>query len=248
MQPRDLYGLPLEKFTEQRNSLAQELRRQGERGQAATVSKLRKPSVAAWAVNQLVRTQQREIDALFSAGDALRQAQSDVLARRGDAASLRRRMEAERNAVQELIERARGLLNSEGHELTPARLEQVSDTLHAAALDPDARQAVKDGCLERELRHVGLGGLDAASAAPRPGRQTRRRSDDGKQRAAARQAEAAARRRLEVAGRQLRDAAQRRDRVASELSDAERAVTAGQELLATAEEEHRRAREALTDS
>lgn len=248
MESHDLYGLPLEQFTEQRNALARELRRQGQRDQATAMSKLRKPSVAAWAVNQLVRTQQRGVDALFSAGDALRKAQADVLAGRGDAASLRQQVAAERAAIEHLTDKARGLLNSDGHELTPARIEQVNDTLHAAALDPDAREKVKDGCLVRELRHVGLGGLETAGGAPPPRRQTRRRSDGRKQEAAARQAVAAARRRLEAAARQLREAEQRRDRAVSELEDAEGAVTAGRELLAAAEEEHARALQRLADS
>jgi hypothetical protein len=34
---------------------------------------------------------------------------------------------------------------------------RVADTLHAAALDEDARTKVRDGRLERELRHAGLG-------------------------------------------------------------------------------------------
>jgi hypothetical protein len=46
MQPRELYGLPLERFTEERNALAKQLRRDGRRTEAAEVSKLRKPSVA----------------------------------------------------------------------------------------------------------------------------------------------------------------------------------------------------------
>jgi hypothetical protein len=247
VEPHDLYGLPLEQFTEQRNALARELRKGGRREEAAAVAKLRKPSVAAWAVNQLVRTQQREVDALFSAGDALRQAQSDVLARRGDAASLRRRVEAERAAVEKLTDKARGLLNGDGHELTPGRLEQVSDTLHAAALDPDAREQVKDGGLERELRHVGLGGLEAASSGAPAGRQSRRGGDHAKRTAAARRAEVEARRRLEAAERRLRESEQRRERAAAALSDAEGAVTAAREVLAAAEEEHSRAERGLAD-
>ena len=57
MDANKLYGLPLERFTEERNALAKRLREEGQRDEAATVSKLRKPSVAAWAVNQIVRTQ-----------------------------------------------------------------------------------------------------------------------------------------------------------------------------------------------
>src|SRR5437763_13328928 len=138
----DLYGLPLERFTEERNALARRLRQQGRREEAAEVSKLRKPSVAAWAVNQLVRTQRREIDALFAVGDALQKSQGDVLAGRGDAGSLRAAADAERAALDRLGPKARGLLIADGHELTPPKLEQVSDTLHAAALEEEARDRI----------------------------------------------------------------------------------------------------------
>jgi hypothetical protein len=177
MEPHDLYGLPLEQFTEQRNALAKELRRDKRRDEAQDVSQLRKPSVAAWAVNQLVRTQRAEVAALFKAGDALEKTQADLLAQRAEPESLRRAVAAERAAVDQLIEKARGLLSSEGHELTPARLEQVSETLHAAALDQDARAQVQVGCLERELRHIGLGGL-SLGARDAPSRTTKRRASD----------------------------------------------------------------------
>ena len=73
-EPADLYGLPIERFTEERNTLARELRREARRDEAAFVSKLRKPSLAAWAVNQLVRSQRSEISALYESGDALQRA------------------------------------------------------------------------------------------------------------------------------------------------------------------------------
>lgn len=170
MDPADLYGLPLERFTPERDALAKQLRKDGQRDAAARVSKLRKPSLAAWAVNQLVRTQRREVNALLKAGDTLQAAQADLLKGRGDPAKLRQAVDAERAAGERLLERARGLLSSDGHELTAARLEQVSETLHAAALDEDARAHVTAGCLERELRHVGLGAL---AAAPTPSPRSR---------------------------------------------------------------------------
>ena len=68
MEPQELYGLPLERFTEERNALVKELRKEGRREEAAEVSNLRKPSVAAWAVNQLLRTQRRDVAKLFEAG------------------------------------------------------------------------------------------------------------------------------------------------------------------------------------
>lgn len=245
MDPSDLYGLPLERFTPERNALAKALRGEGRRDEAQRVSKLRKPSVAAWAVNQLVRTQRRELEALFEAGDALRTAQADLLAKRGHPQRLRDAAQAERTAVDELARRARGLLSSDGHELTPARFEQVTETLHAAAHDPDARARVKDGCLERELRHIGLGALGAGAGAPR--RHTRRPQADQPQAklSAARKDEVAARRHLERSEREL-EAARRRHRVAeAELAAAEDALAHARETAQSAEREHRRAEQAL---
>ncbi len=153
----DLYGLPLDRFVAERRALAKALRAGGQREQAASVAGRRKPSVAAWAVNQLVRTQGPMISSLFDAGDALQRTQSELLAGRGDARGLREAAERERAAVEELAEAARGLLSSRGYELTQATLDRVSATLHTAALDEEAREQVRDGCLERELRRVGFG-------------------------------------------------------------------------------------------
>ncbi len=172
----DLYGLPLDQFIPERTALVRELRKAGERERAGEVAALRKPSVAAWAVNQLVRTQRKPVADLLEAGDALRAAQDDVLAGRGDAQSLRASVEHERAAVDALTEAARGLLSSEGQELSETMIERVSDTLHAAALDDEARAQVQRGRLERELQHVGLGGFSAlgggGAPAPRGGRGT----------------------------------------------------------------------------
>jgi len=67
----DLYGAPFDRFVPQRTELAKTLRKDGRRDEAAEVAALRKPSVAAWAVNQLIRTQARSVKDLFGAGDAL---------------------------------------------------------------------------------------------------------------------------------------------------------------------------------
>jgi hypothetical protein len=250
MNPRDLYGLPLERFTEERNTLARRLRQEGRREEAAGLAKLKKPSLAAWAVNQLVRTQQRDVEALFNAGDEVQKAQADVLARRGDARSLRQAADAERSSVSSLTAKARGLLSGEGHELTPAKLEQVSETLHAAAVDADARAAVGDGCLVRELRHVGLGELGAPPAGPQRRRTPAKRAredDRAPKLKSARRGEAAARRALERAQRDLEQAEQRHERVAAGLRQAEQALDAARERAHTAKRDHERARRTLED-
>ena len=253
MEPDDLYGLPLERFTPERNALAKALRAAGHRDEAGRVAAMRKPSVAAWAVNQLVRTQRRAVSALLKAGDALRQAQSELVAGRGNADNLRKASERERAAVDELVEKARGLLSSEGRELGEGTLARVSETLHAAALDDDARARVQEGLLERELRHVGLGS-GAAVVATEPVRHGRRGSAAktkevdrarAKRAEAARKAEAEARRALERASRELKNAERARDRAAQSLEEAEAAVGAARKRAEQAAREHARAQREL---
>ena len=229
----DLYGLPLDRFIPERGALARAQRDKGDSEVAARVAKLRKPSVAAWAVNQLVRTQTGEIAELFAAGDAARRAQAELLAGRGDGDTLRDAGRSERDAVASLVEAARGLLSSSGHELSPAILERVADTLHAAALDQDARALVADGRLERELRHIGMSSAPAPAGPPPPKRAESER--------AARSAEAAARRAEQRALRALEVAEERRDRAAQALAEAESALAEARATAEAAADEHRQA-------
>ena len=52
-----LYGLPQDEFTPARDARAKELK--ADKDLAAAVKKLKKPSVAAWAVNLFVRREAR---------------------------------------------------------------------------------------------------------------------------------------------------------------------------------------------
>jgi hypothetical protein len=267
MDPHDLYGLPLERFVPERGALAKALRADGQREEAARVAKLRRPSVAAWAVNQLVRTQARQVKALFDAGDALQHAQSELLAGRGDATAMREAGERERASVQELTAVARGLLSSEGHELSQLTLGRVSETLHAAAFDEDARARVREGCLEKELRHVGLGGFGALTGPlPKPGRKQtpseKQKPEREKpkppakadaaqaqkakqQHQAARKALAEARRLAERAARELTSLQKRRDQAAAALRDAEDELASASERAQQATLAHEQAQQAL---
>jgi hypothetical protein len=258
MEPADLYGLPLERFTEERNALAKRLRREGRRVDAAEVAKLRKPSLTAWAVNQLTRDRRQQVEALFEAGDRLRAAQADLLAGKAQREALRDAVEAERGAVARLTEEARSVLSAGGQDASSTRLEQISDTLHAAALEDEARAQVKGGRLERELRHVGLGGV-AAAAAPRrsPGKrpasqkprsspearkgEAQARDEAGRQR----KEETEARARMKRAARAVEAAEERLDRAAERLREAEQRLAAAREVLARATHDHRRAQAAL---
>jgi hypothetical protein len=220
-----LYGLPREEFIGERDALAKELRAGGRRDEATAVKALAKPTVAAWAANQAVRSQKRDARELWKAGDALSAAHDAVLAGKGSGAKLREATERERAAVEKLVDAARGLLSSSGGDLSDATIERVRETLHAGAIDPDARDEVAGGRAARERAPQGLFGADpfaapapkrAAKAEPKakaePTAKAKPKADDAAARKRERE-EAAARKRDEAAtAKREREEAAARDR------------------------------------
>jgi hypothetical protein len=251
MDRDDLYGLPLDRFVPERNALAKALRTAGDSEQAAEVAALRKPSVAAWAVNQLLRTQRRPMSELFEAGDGLRDAHQQVLTGRGHGRTLRDAVERERTAVDALTGAARGLLTSEGHELSPTVIDRVTDTLHAAALDEDAREQVREGRLERELRHVGLGGLGSPEAPAQPPAPLRRRAEPRAPKGSARPRTAGlgdARAEVEAARAKAEAQARARAEARATEREARRQLERATRAAAAARERHDRATQALSET
>lgn len=248
----DLYGLPLDQFIPERDRLVKALRLDGDRAQAAIVAEFKKPSIAAWAVNQLVRTQAKAVDVLFTAGDELANAQANALARKVEARALREATRGLKEALEQLLAAADGLLDSDGHPLSVATLERVSETLRAAALDQDARHNVKDGCLVSELSFAGLG-LAAPSTDPLPPpRPTAAREAEAKRRQTAalieaRHVEAAARRVATRAEKELDAAKVRRDEAAAALEGTEQLVSIAERRWRDAAAELRVAEDAVSD-
>jgi hypothetical protein len=66
-----LYALPLDEFTRERDELAKRLRADGDRDAAAAVKALKKPSVAAWAVNQVRRDRPEDMRRLLDVTEEL---------------------------------------------------------------------------------------------------------------------------------------------------------------------------------
>jgi hypothetical protein len=218
-----LYGLPADRFTAERNALAAELSSEGERDAAAAVKALRKPSAAAWAVNQLVRAEPDLVEALLGAGGELRQAHRQAASGRR-AEQLRAAADAERAAVERLMARAPAVLR---RAPSAALSDSIRNTLHAASSDDDARDRVRSGTLTTELRPIGLGPALAAPAAPAASRSAApAKADDDAE---------AKRRAAEVA--EMRKAA------AAAEKALQREVEAATRALERAEDAHARARE-----
>jgi hypothetical protein len=155
------------------------------------------------------------------------------------AAGLEQAQTEERDALRKLSERARTLLGDAGRPATDATLERIATILVAGAVDESARDALKDGFLDRELEPSGFDALAGMQGgAPRASRtkettvadrrkqeEAERRLREARARArdlerAAREAERAADR-AEAAARKQREAADAArsaaDRAAAEL-------------------------------
>src|SRR4051812_8208025 len=162
----ELYGLPDAEFTAARDALAKRLRAEKRREDADAVKALRRPSVAAGAINRAVR--EHGADEVLAAGEALREAHEALLSGGGDAAAVREAMARERDAVRDLTRLALG----EG--ASGATEEKVRATLHAASVDDEVREALAAGRLEREAEAgTDAMALLAASAGRAGGRRAR---------------------------------------------------------------------------
>jgi hypothetical protein len=176
----ELFGLAPEEFVAARDALARRLKREGDAELAARVKALRRPTLSAWAVNQLARARGQELEPLLAAGERLRSAHQDALAG-GGAAALRAAAQAEREAVTGLVGAALDLLRQAGHPTTDTTRDRIAATLHAAAADPAAAELVRHGRLTADLDPAGFGTVpeaDDAEGEEEPGEDggaTRRR-------------------------------------------------------------------------
>jgi hypothetical protein len=234
-----LYGQPLEEFTKARNELASELRSKGDGGTADRVRALAKPTTAAWAVNQVMRTQTKDARALLDAGERLREVHEGVTAGTADARDLRDAVQAEREVVGRLTDAARGLMNVRGGDLSESVLERVAQTLHALAADSEVRSMEDATRLSAERRPMSAGAFAAPSgkgrsrkSPARGGGAVKGRKPRGGDAAKVRKA----RERLQQAKYEARDLRSSRTRAARATADAERALVRAREEMRKADQ------------
>ncbi|MGP3535940.1 transposase [Microbacterium sp. RD1] len=181
-----LYGVTPGEFTAARNARAA----QAAGALARSIKGLRKPSVAAWAVNLLVRDGQ--LGEAVELSRALHEAQDDL-----DAAELAKLGRQRRALVAGLARSAAALAKDAGSPLSRTVVEEVERTINAAIVDESAGAAVLTGRLVRtvsadrtddaELADAVAGSVPGVAARPEPSR------DDLAARRARKAAEAAVR-------------------------------------------------------
>jgi hypothetical protein len=173
-----LYARPLDEFIAARDAAVRQATDSGDRLGAARVKRLRKPSVAAWVINQVAREHPDEIGALAQLGDELRAATQDR-----DRARIRALDHLRRERTDALVRAVREAGEVGGRSVSSAVLDRMTETLTAAVMDPDAAAVVRAGRLSRALQHVGFGivdeeGEEAELVELRPATSEAGRSED----------------------------------------------------------------------
>ena len=166
---RALYQGPLDAFVGARQALAKRLKQAGD-AREAEVRELRKPSVSAWAVNQLFAREPREMAALLGAGERARTVQRHAAAG-GDSKSLRDLIAAVRAAVPRLAALGGQALAATGRTPGEAIAERLRNDLEALALDPAQAAIAARGWLDEDLPRPGfevMAALQLAAAPPAP--------------------------------------------------------------------------------
>jgi hypothetical protein len=153
-----LYSLPLAEFTAERDDLARQLRKEGDTDGAGAVKALKKPSVAAWAVNQVQRDRPDEVRELIDVTEELHRVYKK-LSSAGARERLEEAAEMQRKLINSLVRCASQLLEAGGDAPSDATLQKVADTLRAAALDEDVREQLARGRVVKEQSAAGLGPL-----------------------------------------------------------------------------------------
>jgi hypothetical protein len=150
----ELYDLDPTDFTVARDALAKRLKAEGDAATATGVKALRRPSVGAWAVNQVARTRPELVERVVEAGRMIAAALES-----GDRAALRAATAARRDAVRAA---ARAALDLAGDQ----HRDEVTDSFEAAATDDASAALVTAGRLAKGLRPTAvfapLGDVDLA--------------------------------------------------------------------------------------
>ncbi|MCX4695080.1 hypothetical protein [Streptomyces sp. NBC_01408] len=212
-----LYGLAPARFTAERDAAAARAKREGDPAAAKRIRGLRRPTLAAWTSNLLVREKPEEVEQFRQLGQALRAAHRSL-----DGDQLRELSHEQHVVIGALAREAVRLAGEAGAPVSEAVVREVEQILRAVLADPEAAEAWASGRLVKPpaaVTEFPALDPDAAPPAPAPQPPAPARRPSGRRRTDRREAAAA------------RAAAQ----------DAHWAATAREDERRLAEEAHRRA-------
>jgi len=164
----ELYGLHPDEFLPARKGLAARAKADKETGLAKAIESIRKPTAAAWAINQLVRARPDDMERLVELASGLHEAQEKM-----DGAAMKTLGRERTKLIDELVRATAEVAKEGGGSLSMPVANQVRETFVAALATTAAAEAVGSGQLTRALSYAGFGDVDLseATAAPAPARR-----------------------------------------------------------------------------
>lgn len=274
----ELYTTPPARFVPRREELAAAARTAGRAEDARRIHTARRPTLAAWAANLLLRSQPQESRQFLELGSALREAHRTL-----DSGAIKDLSQQRRHIVTALSRQAAQLALDAGHRLSETVQHEVESTLNAVLADPDAADQWATGRLHSALSPPAAfpsGAAPAAGTRPKTARPKTARpktarpktappspraqqTDELAERRRAREEKLAqARKAAEEAARRLRDqrtehaaaaasleqARDRQDRAQRQVADAEQRLQQAREALKRADRDQRQAEKQLRTS
>ncbi|MER6686328.1 hypothetical protein [Streptomyces olivaceoviridis] len=262
----ELYGLRPEEFVAARDRRVRDAREAGDQTLAKEIGALRRPSLAAWVSNLLVRRQPEEVQPLLGLGEELRRAHREL-----NGSQLRRLARRQNEVIGALGRQARQLAAQAGHPVGEGVQREVEGTLHAALADPEAAREWAAGRLVKPLSSmIGFPAADESLLGRRPAPEPKapvrgggreEEEDEGRQEDKAREEAARKEKARKEDEAKAREAEEQRRRVAEareaerdlrareeEADSAARAVEEAGARLADVEERVRVLRERLRDA
>lgn len=244
-----LYQLPLDEFTAARNALAKKT-------SDNSVKKLEKPTLPAWAVNQLYWRQRKLYDELIKTSTQVRTAYKKMLA--GDKADVKAAETFHAEAMRKAKDAIRRILEDAGNSDSDAVMTPVTETLDALPTTDEP------GRLTRPLRRTGFEALQGVTITAKarlitPKAEPKKAGDesdkDRRRREAEQQEQAMNKERLrfaesaereagaavERAKRALERAEKTRERIEKELEEAAAAEKAARKELAVSDSAYEKA-------
>lgn len=153
----ELFRLPLPEFTNARNTLAAQLKKAGRKDEADRVKALAKPSISAWAVNQLYWKHREVFDRLIASGERFHKAQTSRSA--GKLADMREALDARREALTQLSDLTTSILRGAGHNPTLDTIRRITTTLEALSAYASRSDAPRAGLLTHDVDPPGFESL-----------------------------------------------------------------------------------------
>ncbi|MFE2212962.1 hypothetical protein ACFW93_13490 [Streptomyces canus] len=247
----ELYTTPPSDFVARRETLAAAARTAGRADDARRIRAARRPTLAAWAANLLLRSQPEESRQFLELGRALREAYQAL-----DAESLKDLAAQRRRVVSALSRQTAQLARDTGHRLSQPVQQDLEETLRAVLADPDAADQWAGGRLVNALTPPSEFRPDSAPVAEKAGTRSRPASpspsasrgraskDELAERRRARQEQLArAREAAEAAERRLSEERARQADVDAELQRAGERTEQARRRMSAIEEQLQQARE-----